>query len=84
MSSTFSPARASSFGTANTGPMPISSGSQPATAKPRKMPSGCRPRARAASALITTHAAAPSENWLALPAAMTPPGSAGLIFATPS
>ena len=34
--------------------------------------------------LITTHAAAPSENWLALPAAIAPPGSAGLIFATPS
>ncbi len=28
-------ARASSFGTANTGPMPISSGAQPATAMPR-------------------------------------------------
>ena len=28
----------SSLGTANTGPMPISSGSQPATAKPRKTP----------------------------------------------
>ena len=33
---------------------------------------------------MTTHAAAPSENWLALPAATVPPGSAGLIFATPS
>ena len=40
------PACSSSFGTANTGPMPISSGSQPATAKPRKMPSGFRPLAR--------------------------------------
>ena len=29
-------ARSRSFGIANTGPMPISSGSQPATAKPRK------------------------------------------------
>ena len=37
------PVRCSSFGTANTGPMPISSGSQPATAKPRNVPSGFRP-----------------------------------------
>ena len=35
--------RSSSLGTAKTGPMPISSGSQPATAKPRKTPSGFRP-----------------------------------------
>src|SRR5256885_1030964 len=44
MSSTLRPWRASSLGTAKTGPMPISSGSQPATAKPRKAPSGDRPR----------------------------------------
>mgnify|MGYP003694225291 CR=1 FL=1 len=43
------PARASSFGTANTGPMPISSGSQPATAKPRNTPSGGKPFARGGS-----------------------------------
>ncbi len=70
--------------TANTGPMPISSGSQPATANARKTPIGCSPRLAAACSLMTTHAAAPSENWLALPAAIVPPGSAGLIFATPS
>jgi hypothetical protein len=35
-------------------------------------------------AFITTQAEAPSENWLALPAEMTPPSSAGLILATPS
>ncbi len=64
--------------------MPISSGSQPATAKPRKMPSGARPSRSATFAFITTHAAAPSENWLALPAVITPPGSAARIFATPS
>ena len=40
------------------------------------------PRRRAS--LITTHADAPSENWLALPAVTVPPGSAGLSFATPS
>ena len=74
----------SSFGTANTGPMPISPGSQPATAKPRKMPSGLRPFFAATLSLITTHADAPSENWLALPAAITPPSIAGLICDTPS
>ena len=44
-----------------------------------------RLRARAsrrASALMTTQAEAPSENWLALPAAITPPGVAARIFAT--
>jgi hypothetical protein len=30
------------------------------------------------------HTPAPSENWLALPAEITPPSIAGLIFATPS
>ena len=39
----------SSFGIAKTGPIPISSGSQPATAKPRKMPSGSMPCALRAS-----------------------------------
>jgi hypothetical protein len=29
---------------------------------------------------MITQADAPSENWLALPAAMTPPGVAGRIF----
>ena len=33
---------------------------------------------------ITTQAEAPSENWLAVPAEMTPPSMAGLILATPS
>ena len=36
--------------------MPISSGSQPATAKPRKVPSGFRPFFSASFALITTQA----------------------------
>ncbi len=31
---------------------------------------------------MMTHAPAPSENWLALPAAITPPGMAGLICDT--
>ena len=64
--------------------MPISSGSQPATAKPRKMPIGCSPRRSASFAFITTAADAPSENWLALPAEITPPSNAGLICETPS
>ena len=84
MSSIDRPFALSSFGTANTGPMPISSGSQPATAKPRKRPSGFMPRCSASFSFITTAAEAPSENWLALPAAMQPPSIAGLICDTPS
>jgi hypothetical protein len=64
--------------------MPISSGSQPATAKPRKMPSGLRPFCSATLAFITTEAEEPSENWLALPAVITPPGIAERILTTPS
>src|SRR6266704_2523564 len=66
------PKRSSSRGTAKTGPMPISSGSHAATVKPRKMPSGWRPRRSASLASITTHADAPSESWLALPAVIWP------------
>jgi len=47
------------------------------------MPSGFKPWAAASWSLITTHAEAPSENWLALPAAMQPPSIAGLICETP-
>ena len=50
--------------------MPISSGSQPATAKPRKMPSGLILRLAASLSDISTQAEAPSESWLALPAVM--------------
>src|ERR1700676_4680443 len=64
--------------------MPISSGSQPATAKPRKIPNGLRPRRSASLPSITTTALLPSENWLALPAVTTPPGMAGRICATAS
>jgi hypothetical protein len=38
-------------------------------AKPRKMPSGVDLRRAASLALMRTQAPAPSENWLALPAA---------------
>ena len=64
--------------------MPISSGSQPATAKPRKRPSGFRPFCSASSRCITTQAPAPSQNWLALPAVTTPPGIAERIPQMPS
>src|SRR3569832_1894286 len=84
MSLTFKPSFLSTFGTAKTGPMPISSGSHPATAKPRKRPRGFRLFFDANSSLTTTHAPAPSENWLALPAVITPPGSAGLLPLMPS
>jgi len=84
MSFTFSPNRSSTLGTAKMGPMPISSGSQPATAKPRKRPSGCRPLRCATASSISTQAPAPSLNWLALPAAIKPPGSAGRMLQMPS
>ena len=85
MSSTVRPWRASSLGTANTGPMPISSGSQPATAKPRKAPSGCRPRRSATLASTTTQALEPSDSCEALPAVMKLPGPfTGSSLARPS
>ena len=63
----------SSFGTAKTGPMPISSGSSPATAMPRYMPRGARPRFAASPASISTAAEAPSDSCEALPAVITAP-----------
>jgi hypothetical protein len=70
---------------ANTGPMPISSGWQPATAQPLKAPSGCRPRRSASLASISTTAAAPSLSWLALPAVTHLPGPlTGCSLARPS
>ncbi|CFN62299.1 Uncharacterised protein [Bordetella pertussis] len=68
MSSTVRPWRSSSLGTASTGPIPISCGSHPTVAKPRNTPSGSRPRRAASRPDIRTQAAAPSDNWLALPA----------------
>src|SRR5258708_5654641 len=83
MSFAFLPACSSSLGTANTGPMPISLGSQPATAKPRKMPSGLRPRLGASLSLITAAAEAPSGHWRALAAAETPPSIAAVSCGSP-
>ena len=84
MSSIVRSKRWSSLGTANTGPMPISSGSVPATAMPTKRPSGVRPFFAATAASMTTSAAEPSESWLALPAVTTPPGSTVFSEARPS
>jgi len=66
------PRRRSSFGTAKTGPMPISSGSQPTTAYPRRMRRGWTPSDAARSADITSVADAPSDNWEELPAVTVP------------
>ena len=53
--------------------------------KPRKTPSGCRPRFSASFASITTQIEAPSENWLALPAVMSCRlARTGLSAASPS
>ena len=85
MSCTVRPWRASSLGTANTGPMPISSGSHPATAKPRKAPRGDRPRRSAWAASISTQALEPSDSCEALPAVMNWPGPlTGSSLARPS
>ena len=62
--------------------------SRPARSRRPRSRGTCRaasgPCARLPSSLITTQTPAPSENWLALPAAITPPSIAGLIFDTPS
>ena len=57
---------------ANTGPMPITAGSQPAAANDTKRASGLRPSAAAFSALMTTAAAAPSLVCEELPAVTVP------------
>ena len=85
MSSSLTPATFRSFGTAKTGPMPISSGSQAATTKPRKKPSGSMPSALARLADRMSVADAPSENWEEFPAVTVPPSlNAGGSFASPS
>src|SRR6266404_25343 len=85
MSWSFMPACSSSFGTAKTGPMPISSGSQAANTQPRKKPRGRTPSAFARSADMMSVAEAPSENWEELPAVTVPPAlKAGGSLARPS
>ena len=72
MSSTRSPWRFKSLGTAYTGPMPISSGSQPATANPRKISFGLMPSCFARSIDMSSVADAPSESCEELPAVTVP------------
>ena len=52
--------------------MPISSGSQPATAKPRKATFGLMPSASAPPRYMSSVAEAPSESCEALPAVTVP------------
>ncbi|MCY1553586.1 hypothetical protein D9M68_900860 [compost metagenome] len=85
MSSTARPLALSSLGTENTGPMPISSGSQPATAKPRKNALGFRPSSSALSRLISRVMEAPSDSCEELPAVTEPSSeNTGLRDARPS
>ncbi|MNP30124.1 hypothetical protein D3C76_1231830 [compost metagenome] len=79
MSSIRKPLALSSFGTENTGPMPISSGAQPATVKPRKNAFGLSPSSSAFSRLITSVMDAPSDSCEELPA-VTEPSSANTGF----
>ena len=69
------PWRCSSRGTATVGPMPISSGEQPPTAKPLKAPRGVTPRRDASASAMSTHALAPSESCEALPGVIVAVGS---------
>ena len=73
ISSIFKLCFSSSFGTAKTGPIPISSGAQPAAIIPTYRPKGSNPFFSAILASISTDADAPSDSWLALPAVMYPP-----------
>mmetsp|Transcript_36202 Transcript_36202/g.116255 ORF Transcript_36202/g.116255 Transcript_36202/m.116255 type:complete len:229 (+) Transcript_36202:478-1164(+) len=75
MSATLRPCRSSSRGTATVGPMPISSGAHPATAKPLKAPRGVTPARCAAASDMSTQALAPSDNCDALPAVTVADGS---------
>ena len=70
-----SPAFSNKRGMAYTGPMPISSGSQAATVKPRYTPMGVTPSWAARSALINNVIEAPSESCEALPAVTVPSSS---------
>ena len=85
MSSIDKPVALSNLGTATTGPMPISSGSQPPTAKPRKVPRISKPRRSASDLSINTCADEPSDSWEALPAVIKASSPIiGLRLAKPS
>ena len=82
MSFNESPAFRSAILVAGTGPMPMMSGSHPATPHDTMRPSGCF---FALSAVVTTTIAAPSTMPLALPAVTKPSfANAGFNFASPS
>src|SRR5215213_9775721 len=72
MSASVSPASFKTFGIANTGPIPISSGGQPAVAYATKRAIGLAPNARARESDMTIAAAAPSDICDALPAVIVP------------
>src|SRR5512137_844037 len=79
MSSGLRPASFRAFGIATAGPMPISSGAQPATAKTVILARGLSPRALAFSAVMSRAKAAPSVICEELPAVTDPPAlKAGL------
>src|SRR5262249_29243592 len=67
-----SPARLSASGVATAGPSPIRPGSSAQNAEPRIRPSGERPRAFAADALMTSMAAPPSVICDEFPAVTVP------------
>src|SRR2546421_617669 len=67
------PVSLSTLGMATIGPMPITSGRTPATAKPTKRSKGFSPSCSARSRSITTTAAAPSLRWEEFPAVIVPP-----------
>ncbi|MCY1519273.1 hypothetical protein D9M68_540230 [compost metagenome] len=66
------PARASTLGIAAIGPMPMTSGGTPATAKPAKRASGLRLNSRRMRSDTRTTAAAPSDICELLPAVTLP------------
>ena len=71
------PGQLERLGNGINGPMPISSGKQPAVAKETKRARGWMPRAAARSADMTTAAAAPSEVCDEFPAVTVPFGVKG-------
>ena len=83
MSSRLRPARSRALRVAGTGPMPITSGAQPATAMPRMRARTGRPCARAKAPEVTSSAAAPSVSGELVPAVTEPSASkAGLSSAS--
>ena len=83
-SSIFIPVLANTFFVEYTGPIPITSGLQPARAPVTHVAIGLTPNSLAFSSLITTIAAAPSLIPDALPAVTNPLGLIGRSLARPS